>query len=145
VRQATVCVGASPPVDRAAGTSWPLRDASAAACEWQFRLDRRALGVVHLKAIARVYGEHGAEMLELLRKAPADAVPVLLARLHEKDREWKRARRELNETWKAAMEKNYQKSLDHRSFYFKCLCRNGLPETGPCPANWKRQQRPGLH
>lgn len=29
---------------------------SSGGFQWQFRLDRRALGVVHLKAIARVYG-----------------------------------------------------------------------------------------
>ena len=36
--------------------------------EWQFRLDRRSLGVLHLKAIARVYGDYGHEMLEVRRK-----------------------------------------------------------------------------
>ena len=39
-----------------------LRAASAGSnVEWQFRLDRRSLGVLHLKAIARVYGEYGGE------------------------------------------------------------------------------------
>jgi histone deacetylase complex regulatory component SIN3 len=33
--------------------------------EWQFRLDRRSLGVLHLRAIARVYGEFGNEVLEV--------------------------------------------------------------------------------
>jgi len=32
---------------------------------WQFRLDSRSLGVLHLKAISRIYGDHGAEMLEV--------------------------------------------------------------------------------
>jgi hypothetical protein len=31
-----------------------LRDVTGRAIDWQFRLDRRSLGVVHLKAIARV-------------------------------------------------------------------------------------------
>jgi hypothetical protein len=87
--------------------------------EWQFRLDRRSLGVLHLKAIARVYGEYGAEVLELLRKNPAGAIPVVLHRLKQKDEEWRRARAELSKVWKEVMEKNYPKSLDHRSFYFK--------------------------
>lgn len=30
--------------------------------DWQFRLDRRSLGVLHLKAVARIYGEHGNEV-----------------------------------------------------------------------------------
>lgn len=87
--------------------------------EWQFRLDRRSLGVLHLKAIARVYGEHGHEILELLRKNPAGAIPIILTRLRSKDEEWKRARIELNKAWKRVHEENYYKSLDHRSFYFK--------------------------
>lgn len=29
------------------------------------RIDARTLGVTHLKAISRVYGDHGAEMLEV--------------------------------------------------------------------------------
>ena len=33
--------------------------------EWQFRLDRRSLGVLHLKAISRVYGDFGNEVLEV--------------------------------------------------------------------------------
>ena len=56
---------------------------------------------------------------QLLRKNPAGAIPVVLARLKQKDEEWRRARHELNKAWKDVMEKNYSKSLDHRSFYFK--------------------------
>ncbi len=87
--------------------------------QWQFRLDRRALGVIHLKAIARVYGERGEEMLELLRKNPGGAVPVILRRLMQKDVEWKQARRVHNERWRGVMADNYYRSLDHRSFYFR--------------------------
>ncbi|CAE7837448.1 SNL1, partial [Symbiodinium sp. KB8] len=82
---------------------------------WQFRLDKRSLSVLHLKAIARVYGDYGNEMLELLRKNPAGAIKIILKRLKQKDGEWRRARLDLN---KEVLEKNYQKSLDHRSFYF---------------------------
>ena len=57
--------------------------------------------------------------LQLLRKNPAGAIPVILSRLKQKDDEWRKARSELNKNWKDSMEKNYAKSLDHRSFYFK--------------------------
>jgi histone deacetylase complex regulatory component SIN3 len=40
-------------------------------------------------------------------------------RLKEKDAEWKRARTTMNVHWKEELERNYPKSLDHRSFYFK--------------------------
>jgi histone deacetylase complex regulatory component SIN3 len=96
-----------------------LKEYTKGGIEWQFRLDRRSLGRLHLKAIARVYGEHGAEILELLRKNPGGAIPVILRRLKAKDEEWRRARRVLGERLKKVMEDNFYKSLDHRSFYFK--------------------------
>ena len=49
-----------------------LREASTTGAV-QYRLDRRSLAVTHLKAIARIYGDHGSEILELLRKTPASA------------------------------------------------------------------------
>lgn len=57
-----------------------------------FQLEKRYLGTVHLNAISRLYGEHGEEILELLRKNPAGTVPVLIRRLRQKDLEWRRAR-----------------------------------------------------
>jgi paired amphipathic helix protein Sin3a len=42
----------------------------------------------------------GNEVLELLRKNPAVAIPTVLARLKQKDEEWRRARLELNKGWK---------------------------------------------
>lgn len=47
------------------------------------------LSPVQLAAITRIYGEHGAEILELLRKNPCKTVPVILARLRQKDVEWR--------------------------------------------------------
>lgn len=56
---------------------------------YQFKMDRRVLSPVQLAAITRIYGEHGAEILELLRKNPCKTVPVILARLRQKDIEWR--------------------------------------------------------
>lgn len=52
-------------------------------------MDRRVLSPVQLAAITRIYGDHGAEILELLRKNPCKTVPVILARLRQKDLEWR--------------------------------------------------------
>lgn len=87
--------------------------------KFNFTLEKRNLSTVHLNAITRIYGEHGPEILELLRKNPAGTIPVVLRRLKQKDLEWRKARQELNKQWKETMEKNYDKSFDHRSFYFK--------------------------
>lgn len=56
---------------------------------YQFKMDRRVLSPVQLAAITRIYGDHGAEILELLRKNPCKTVPVILARLRQKDVEWR--------------------------------------------------------
>ena len=66
--------------------------AAADGFEWQVRLDRRSLSTIHLRSIARVYGTKSGVMLELLRKHPAGAIPVILERLKQKDIEWRRAR-----------------------------------------------------
>jgi len=86
---------------------------------FQYRLDKRTFGKVHLNAISRIYGEHGPDILELLRKWPAGAVPIILERLRQKRQEWVKARLECTKQWKEILEKNHTKSLDHRSFYFK--------------------------
>ncbi len=56
---------------------------------YQFKMDRRVLSPVQLAAITRIYGDHGAEILELLRKNPCKTVPVILDRLRQKDIEWR--------------------------------------------------------
>ncbi len=38
---------------------------------FSLQLDKRHLSTIHLNSIARIYGEHGEEILELLRKNPA--------------------------------------------------------------------------
>lgn len=86
---------------------------------WNYVVDKGTFRVTHLNAITRIYGESGSQILELLRKHPASAIPIILKRLKQKDEEWRRAREDLNRQWKEVNEKNYHKSLDHSSFYFK--------------------------
>ncbi|KAK1934653.1 Paired amphipathic helix protein Sin3-like 2 [Phytophthora citrophthora] len=86
---------------------------------WNYVVDKGTFRVTHLNAITRIYGESGSQILELLRKHPAGAIPIILKRLKQKDEEWRRAREDLNRQWKEVNEKNYHKSLDHSSFYFK--------------------------
>ena len=74
---------------------------------------------MHCKSIRRLYGAQGAQVIELLQKCPAAAISALLKRLQQKDDEWRALRTQCSKTWKEVYEKNYTKSLDHRSFYFK--------------------------
>lgn len=87
--------------------------------QFQYRLDRRTLGALHLSTVSRLYGDHGPEVLDLLRKNPAVAIPVVLKRLRQKEKEWCIAREEAKSGWKELAQKHFHKSLDHRSHDFR--------------------------
>lgn len=79
------------------------------------------IDVLHIRSIERIYGDKGPEVIEGLFMNPAVAVPAIMKRLRQKDQEWRAARREWNKIWREVNEKNYHRSLDHQSFYFKQL------------------------
>lgn len=87
--------------------------------QFQYRLDRRTLGPLHFSTVSRLYGDHGPEVVDLLRKNPAMAVPVVLKRLRQKEEEWCAAREEAKSAWKEMVHKNFHKSLDHRTHQFR--------------------------
>ncbi|KAH6815664.1 hypothetical protein C2S51_020484 [Perilla frutescens var. frutescens] len=77
------------------------------------------LSALHLRCIERLYGDHGLDVMDVLRKNSPLALPVILTRLKQKQEEWARCRADFNKVWAEIYAKNYHKSLDHRSFYFK--------------------------
>lgn len=78
------------------------------------------LTALNMRCIERLYGEHGLDTIDILRKnAACLTLPVILSRLKQKQEEWFKCRDEFNKLWAGIYAKNYQKSLDHRSFYFK--------------------------
>ena len=75
---------------------------------------------VHQRIIKKIYGrEAGLEVLQAMQDSPALALPVVLARLKQKEGEWKRAQREWNKIWREVDEANYARSLDHQGITFK--------------------------
>ena len=74
---------------------------------------------LNLRCIERLYGDHGLDVMDILRKNPGLALPVILTRLKQKQEEWSKCRADFNKVWAEIYAKNYHKSLDHRSFYFK--------------------------
>ncbi|GLT33331.1 hypothetical protein SLA2020_079300 [Shorea laevis] len=74
---------------------------------------------LNLRCIERLYGDHGLDVMDILRKNPALALPVILTRLKQKQEEWTKCRADFNKVWAEIYAKNHYKSLDHRSFYFK--------------------------
>ncbi|XP_050947130.1 paired amphipathic helix protein Sin3-like 4 isoform X3 [Cucumis melo] len=77
------------------------------------------LTALNLRCIERLYGDHGLDVMDVLRKNAPLALPVILTRLKQKQEEWARCRYDFNKVWAEIYAKNYHKSLDHRSFYFK--------------------------
>ncbi|KAL1211316.1 Paired amphipathic helix protein Sin3-like 1 [Cardamine amara subsp. amara] len=74
---------------------------------------------LNLRCIERLYGDHGLDVIDILHKNPATALPVILTRLKQKQDEWKKCREDFDKVWANVYAKNHYKSLDHRSFYFK--------------------------
>ncbi|KAL9827233.1 Paired amphipathic helix protein Sin3-like 1 [Arabidopsis thaliana] len=74
---------------------------------------------LNLRCIERLYGDHGLDVIDILNKNPATALPVILTRLKQKQGEWKKCRDDFDKVWANVYAKNHYKSLDHRSFYFK--------------------------
>jgi len=89
-----------------------------------------ALTAIHYRAAHRIYGDHGSQIVELLRKNPQVAVPVVCARLQQKDEEWRKNKAAMAPMWQKVYDANYHKSLDHRSFYFKQTDKRSLGAKG---------------
>lgn len=94
-----------------------ISELEGSADEWV--LPEGALRAFHYRAISRIYGDSGPQMISLLRQNPAVALPTILPRLIQKDEEWRQTKKEMMPQWQAIFKDNYNKSLDHRSFYFK--------------------------
>ncbi|KAJ3731949.1 hypothetical protein DFJ43DRAFT_1076534 [Lentinula guzmanii] len=75
---------------------------------------------IYTRIIKKVYGrDNGTEIIQALQECPGVAIPVVLARLKQKDDEWRRAHREWSRTWREVDCKNFYKSLDHQGISFK--------------------------
>eukprot|EP00252_Welwitschia_mirabilis_P014432 TRINITY_DN3170_c0_g1_i1.p1 TRINITY_DN3170_c0_g1~~TRINITY_DN3170_c0_g1_i1.p1 ORF type:complete len:1437 (+),score=406.88 TRINITY_DN3170_c0_g1_i1:264-4574(+) len=88
------------------------------------------LTALNLRCIERLYGDHGLDVVDLLRKNTVGALPVILCRLKQKQEEWLKCRTDMNKVWAEVYAKNYHKSLDHRSFYFKQQDKKSLSTKG---------------
>lgn len=82
---------------------------------------------IYQRVIKKIYGrDHGVEVINALHDNPCNAVPVVLARLKQKDEEWKRCQREWNKVWREVDARNYYKSLDHQGVNFKSTDKKAI-------------------
>lgn len=79
------------------------------------------------RIIKKIYGKDaGMEVVQAVHDLPSVAVPLVLARLKQKEEEWKKAQREWNKVWREVDARNYQKSLDHQGITFKTNDKKSL-------------------
>lgn len=88
---------------------------------YKYSFDKRILNTIHRHCISRIYGDSGPEMLEVMYKNPVVAVPIVLKRLRQKDKDFRASREVLNRRWKELAEINYYKSIDHRSLTWRTI------------------------
>lgn len=67
----------------------------------------------------KIYGERGIDVVNDMYAHPFDVVPVLLARMKQKDEEWRFSQREWEKVWHAQTENMHLKSLDHMGILVK--------------------------
>ncbi|XP_029125986.1 paired amphipathic helix protein Sin3-like 4 isoform X2 [Cajanus cajan] len=94
------------------------------------------LTALNLRCIERLYGDHGLEVIDELKKNASLVLPVILTRLKQKQDEWARCRADFHEVWAEICAKNYHKSLDPHTTYSKkqdtkCLSTIELTATTP--------------
>lgn len=103
-----------------------LEGAGLSGKRFQYTFDKKILGVIHRNTIARIYGDNGQEMLDLLVRNPSVAIPLVVQRLRQKNTEWRVVRDRLNRQWKELAEHNYFKSLDHCSLTWRTTDKRAI-------------------
>ena len=54
------------------------------------------MAAINLRCNERIYGDHGVDVVDLLRENPTVALPVVLPRLQQRQDEWSVCRAEMN-------------------------------------------------
>ncbi|KAG9245720.1 transcriptional regulatory protein-like protein SIN3 [Calycina marina] len=74
---------------------------------------------IYKRVLKKVYGEKGQGVCDDLFRDPCAVLPVVLARLKQKDEEWRFTQREWDKVWHAQTVAMYLKSLDHMGIQVK--------------------------
>ncbi|KAI0151559.1 hypothetical protein GGR57DRAFT_470702 [Xylariaceae sp. FL1272] len=75
---------------------------------------------IYKRVLKKIYGpDKGAEVVNDMFSDPFAVVPIVLARLKQKDEEWRFTQREWEKVWQAQTEIMHLKSLDHMGIQVK--------------------------
>ncbi len=72
-----------------------------------------------LKLIHQIYSDFIAEIIPMICTNPLRTIPSVLSRIRRFYESYMQQKKEQNKHWKECCEKNFYKSLDHKSFYFR--------------------------
>nr|AAN74748.1 hypothetical protein [Marchantia polymorpha] len=67
---------------------------------------------INFRCIERIYGKHGLEVVDQVRRNDSVALPIILNRLKQKQDEVSSFRTKMNEVWAKVYAKNYHTSLN---------------------------------
>ncbi|KAF3764410.1 hypothetical protein M406DRAFT_277923 [Cryphonectria parasitica EP155] len=82
---------------------------------------------IYRRVLKKVYGpEHGPAAVNDMFSTPFSVVPVVLARLKQKDEEWRFSQREWEKVWQTQTENLFLKSLDHMGLSVKSNDKRNL-------------------
>lgn len=82
---------------------------------------------IYKRVMKKIYGpEHGPKAVNDMFANPFSVVPVVLARLKQKDEEWRFSQREWEKVWQTQTENLFLKSLDHMGLSVKSNDKRNL-------------------
>ncbi|KAL2129044.1 hypothetical protein VTI74DRAFT_8301 [Chaetomium olivicolor] len=82
---------------------------------------------IYKRVLKKIYGpEKGCEVANDMFKHPFTVVPVVMARLKQKDEEWRFTQREWEKVWQVQTEAMHLKSLDHMGIQVKTIDKRSL-------------------
>ncbi|KAK3330087.1 SIN3-like protein [Apodospora peruviana] len=82
---------------------------------------------IYKRVLKKIYGpEKGCEVTNEMFKNPFSVVPIVMARLKQKDEEWRFTQREWEKVWQSQTETMHLKSLDHMGIQVKTNDKRNL-------------------
>ncbi|KAM7222577.1 hypothetical protein V8F06_002071 [Rhypophila decipiens] len=82
---------------------------------------------IYKRVLKKIYGaEKGCEVANQMFQSPFSVVPIVMARLKQKDEEWRFTQREWEKVWQSQTETMHLKSLDHMGIQVKTNDKRNL-------------------